>query len=350
MTSVTQPELELSWEDVECFVRPQLVLAKALGNGLDRELLLLIALHKANGLGGYFGATENSYFKFVDEVASPLLGLDFQWQDFDSAEEALTTLKAQTPAAAPVLVPGNIRELYYYEGYKEKDWAHYFIVDEYLDSRELFRVRDNLQLSLDSRSTEYRPFVIPGSQLFGTMRLFAQSHVEGGYLHEDTYYRFPRYWLLRLLPSQQLLQAGSGADERERATRLVRYFVRFVSESLSDKAQRSDQDLDQLDRALSGGGARATRFLLMATNQRALYVRLVLHALALLAPERHALVAPRVRKVMGEKNSLQTMALVKLHRSGPPDVKDRQQLLAKLSGLIADVDRCLLQEAGQAVG
>jgi hypothetical protein len=296
MAAATQPELELSWEDVECFVRPQLVLAKDLRDGLDRELLLLVALHKANGYGGYFRADESSYFKFVDEVAAPLLGTDFQWQYFDSAEEALVALKGQTPAAAPVLVPGNIRELYYYEGYQQKDWAHYFIVDEYVASRDLFRVRDNLQMSLDSRSTEYRPFVIPGNLLFGTMRLFGQSHV-----------------------------------------------------AVSGRATRSDQDLDQLDRALTGGDSRTVRFMLMAANQRALYVRILLHALALLSPDRHALAAPQLRKLLGEKNALQTSALVKLHRSGALDIHDRQRLLVKLSDLVADVDRRLLQEAEQAL-
>ncbi len=329
-------DLALTWEEVECFIRPQCVLADSLAEGWGSRLLFLVSLHRANGYKDCFNSVPDGYFNFCDDVLSTRLPLSFERHIFVDASEGFEFLRSRAMDAEPLLVPVNIRELYYYEGYLKKDWAHYFIVDGFDSELRLFRIRDNLHLSMDSRSTEYREFALPEDALRQAMLSFQRSHLRGGTLHADAYNRFDRYWLMSLECDDERITecdvpAGIVAD--------------YLHHMERNPHSRCDLDVWHLEQAMASGLPAETRFLLMASNQRNLYIKLLMTTYDALWPGAQEDIRQRVKGLLATKNAKQTVALVRLHRKDIPNTDVAKSLLVDLRQAHADIDAALVQHA-----
>ena len=96
---------------------------------------------------------------------------------------------------------------------------------------------------------------------------------------------------------------------------------------------------------MASGLPAETRFLLMASNQRNLYIKLLMTTYDALWPGAQEDIRQRVKGLLATKNAKQTVALVRLHRKDIPNTDVAKSLLVDLRQAHADIDAALVQHA-----
>lgn len=79
----------------------------------------------------------------------------------------------------PVIVPGNLRELYYSNFYNKADWTHSFLVYEYDEDNGLYRVFDSTQRHDEAGHKLYK-FVVPKDVLYKMFKSFNEHIYKEG--------------------------------------------------------------------------------------------------------------------------------------------------------------------------
>ncbi|AIQ63687.1 hypothetical protein PSTEL_11945 [Paenibacillus stellifer] len=134
-----------------CFEKPFGIAVEGLASGhssLFYMYLKLLTTHECL-------ITDYDLYDLCSEIL-PKLG--FRLNLFRECDPILL-IEEQIAAGRPVLVPGNLRELYYSSHFDATDWPHMFLITGYDKEHELFSVIDGTQ----KRSNEhnYEEFVIP---------------------------------------------------------------------------------------------------------------------------------------------------------------------------------------------
>jgi hypothetical protein len=138
---------------ISCYEKPLGIAVEALQPGYGRMFYVWLKLMRA-----YHNVSDNSdcVFRYAREIL-PRFGLNLN--TFNLPGDLLAWIKDEIDQRHPVLVPGNLRELFYSYHYKTTDWEHLFLISGYDDEKEIFFVLDGCQKS--SEEFRYEPFVIP---------------------------------------------------------------------------------------------------------------------------------------------------------------------------------------------
>lgn len=317
-----------SWEEVECFIRPQSVIANLYKPGLGTCLLLLSSLYRSNGYEGYFQSEDKLAIPFSKNVLSKHLPLEYNWFEYTSYEGALNSLIENN--SGTTIVPANIKSLPYYEGYNEVDWAHYFLVERYIKDKDIFLINDNLHLGLDSKSKEYRPFVLEANKLNEMMKLYEESHVAGGYLYQNAYYKFSRYWNLNMQYDPNRDDSEETIDHNTLLELFLTIYRKYVSNT-------RPAELFYLTRLFEERHESDLRHYLMSVNQRSLYIKIIKKAL-----EQRAYFKSSERTdvdyLISENNALHTMLMIKLHRKLSISREEVEDCIYKVNTIIRKID------------
>ncbi len=273
---------QFSWEDVDCFIRPQMLRCNQLLPGAGNLLLFNYSFYRTHLVAPYFSYPDFRYFDFLSAVFSNAVPFKFQnyeYSDLTDLSEKLTDYHANTIFETPVIVPANVRDLFYYQGYQQQDWAHYFIVTGYNPDTELFSVFDNLHLQADSKGTEYGEFTFPATLLFSCIDRFIHSHCRDGVCHEESLYKFPKLWSLAIESrDNDLIGWGPVRFARQIMSDWLR-----LSEELAD-GSLPGQDLEavfcQLFMQQSEQLTTLTNHYLMTSNFRLAMYRVLLWSIA----------------------------------------------------------------------
>ena len=150
----------------------------------------------------------------------------------------------------PVLVPGNLFELYYTDHYKSNDWPHLFLVNGYDTDNDLFYILDYMQNAGTSENqayVAYEKFVIRGDDLVSLNNSFKHFSEDTSIKHFKKQETFS-YINKREIISDflQLLKNRSNKQQ-------------FIEKSLSEKIKTllisntdtTDKNLNDLFHALS---------------------------------------------------------------------------------------------------
>jgi hypothetical protein len=121
-----------------------------------------------------FGKKELHFGENIDDYIFRQLGLKYVEQNVNNRlKDAVRPL---IDAQTPVLVPGNLFELYYSVRYKSSNWPHTFLVNGYDSDNDLFYILDYIQ-SMDMKEyladVAYERFAIRGDDLESAYQSFS---------------------------------------------------------------------------------------------------------------------------------------------------------------------------------
>lgn len=194
LLSNPRPPVEFTWEEVNCFLRPQAMLCDGVAPGTGLLLLCLESLYQASGAGGFFGFPGLGHFAFADAVFTPLAGVGLD-RTFVHERGAVLDALAESARGEPVLVPANCRHLPYFKGHGREDKLHFFIVTGADAAGDPFQVLDYLHVHEDNHSLEYAPTTLSREMMGRVTGDYWDRWVGVAPLTADMDERF---WLLRV--------------------------------------------------------------------------------------------------------------------------------------------------------
>lgn len=103
-------------------------------------------------------------FDFDIEIIKDFFGLKIKKQYLDNSNTFFEYIEKQTEINNPVIVPINLREIYYSDFYLERDWEHPFVIRGFDRDKKLFYILDSTHLKSDSQ--QEREFSIGYSDLY----------------------------------------------------------------------------------------------------------------------------------------------------------------------------------------
>lgn len=275
-------ELELGWNEVGCFLRPQSMLCDALGNGYGLAFLLLYSFYRCTNRDGYFIESAKQHFAFAQTVFEGFSGISFHVDRIGNEDEIPGAIVRALEHGGPVLVPGNIRLLPYYAGHGGDDQPHYFIVTGFDASTRNVMLCDNLHETGEATHARYSPHVL-SMDLFSTVaRAYHRAYVARP---RDTPHGESSFWVLRIA-------AGPGFRKETELSILDRLLSKCGALL---RAHAPGDTLSRVDRrhlaALRAAHAskeqerfeRLVHAYLKEANMAALHVKLAIHALQRLA-------------------------------------------------------------------
>lgn len=208
-------------KEIDCFTKPHALAIESLApnKGLYDSYLYYLALSKSYGFCHKFEEGQNWAFD-VHPYVSNLLGFNYKGQICNNASELKNFIKSSIDAGQPVIVPGNLKKLFYSWAYKKMDGLHIFLVKGYNEELDLYSIQDcmqNFELIPDFNKTSgnYTSFLIPMDTLIDCW----QS------LHEfDEFYYLGSYYLDKAFTIEKS-DAPYLASNKEK----LKYFSDFAS-------------------------------------------------------------------------------------------------------------------------
>jgi hypothetical protein len=133
--------VDFSWKQVNCFIRPQLVLLENYRAGCGSKALYLYSLLKRCGLTDAFDSDKEDFIAFLKEQVKPFAGVNFTLVDV-SGEQTLASLLTGDGTFALVL--GDIYFDPLAKEYGRNKQSHMFIVTSYDQQHSSYSVVDNM--------------------------------------------------------------------------------------------------------------------------------------------------------------------------------------------------------------
>jgi len=162
--------IEFRWDEVDCFLRPQTLICNNLLQGCGSVFLFLTLAFRSHGIQDFF--TEKSYFVFLKEIIEYKIPLKFEIKYFEEVNSIFESLVQDTTQNKTLIIPSNIKNYEFFKYYRQKDWEHYFIINNADLTRSLFFIRDHLHLDDKNTHTQYENFNMP----FSTMKSILQDY------------------------------------------------------------------------------------------------------------------------------------------------------------------------------
>lgn len=147
-----------SFEFVNCFERPVAIALEDERPGLGSLFLMYNALAMSYHDQQYIHHNGFFYSSVNKELKIDIKKNQVRKNIVEKIAEILQKEKC-------VLVPGNLKKLYYSEHYQQNDWKHLFLVTGYDQVSHLFHMLDNEQQSYMDENIFYTRFVIPSLNL-----------------------------------------------------------------------------------------------------------------------------------------------------------------------------------------
>ena len=176
---IKDSENKYSLDKVGCFERPTALILGALGSDDASFYLMFRKLFQVYTLD-----IEQHSDYHLDEKSSDVwifdrLGLTRKWAAGPLKDAVAELIASQTP----VLVPGNLREIYFSDHYKSGDWPHLFLVNGYDGDNELFYVLDYIQNKnvselMTNTSVPYDKCILRADDLEAAYRAYTCFHAD----------------------------------------------------------------------------------------------------------------------------------------------------------------------------
>ncbi|MDI9216410.1 hypothetical protein [Clostridium tertium] len=154
------------FDRINCFEKPIGIALDSFGENYSGYYYMLIKLIQSYNIKGYMIKNNKN---FDMDITKKLLEDVFEIKlNNKTGDSIYSIIKEQIDRNNPVLVPANLKGLFYSKYYKESDWPHLFLIKGYNENHELYNIMDYLHLSSDEGT--YRDFFISFSvmdELFG---------------------------------------------------------------------------------------------------------------------------------------------------------------------------------------
>ncbi|WP_147355717.1 hypothetical protein [Cohnella faecalis] len=132
-----------------------------------------------------------THFNNLNSEVFRLLGIQLHFHSFDKNIDTL--IREKIKLKQPVLVFGNMRELYYSNHYKKLDWIHLFLINGYDEERDIYSILDNTQKKNESHKLDefiltaemMRTLAFSSKETFGTTSVLSCERVQQ---HSDSVY------------------------------------------------------------------------------------------------------------------------------------------------------------------
>lgn len=141
LSNLNQCNIPYSLETVDCFERAFSICLDSLKPGYANIFLLLNAYDKC--YGPLFGHEDDIFMqkiKFIDYYMN--IGV----QKIITSKNIISILEYFLSQNCPVIVPINLRYLFYSDKYLEEDWPHPFIIKGFNSKKKIFYILDNTQM------------------------------------------------------------------------------------------------------------------------------------------------------------------------------------------------------------
>lgn len=125
---------EFQFDQINCYERPAAIVYHYTNPGIENLYLMYRKLRETYQIH----IDSNELANLESELGIRCIKLYAK----DSLIESITQLLNQ---GYPVLVPGNLKYLYYTNHYKKEDWGHIFLIRGYDETREIFYILDSMQ-------------------------------------------------------------------------------------------------------------------------------------------------------------------------------------------------------------
>lgn len=148
---------EYTLEQVNCIEDTIRVALETYGEICGIIYLMYIKLQYCYNLSDYVSKKKYSLIGIIEKVLDRELGIKIYRKDTDNFYATIENLINEQN---PVLILGNLRELFYSEHYMESDWTHLFYIKGYDSIKRLFYIMDSAQFRSNGIQNYYE-FVIP---------------------------------------------------------------------------------------------------------------------------------------------------------------------------------------------
>lgn len=181
ISGIVENKDKYPWEQLGCFYRPFAILFESFSMGYFDIFLFYTSYYNSFSADGQFSnifeedkTCKQSFFNFYENVLKDRLGLYINLIEFWTEEEMHLKIREELDSGAPVLVPIDLIELSYNQGYKQESHMHFFIMKGYNNSKEIYYILDNMHLEGGS-STIYKDFTLKYKDLYGMMQAYFKN-------------------------------------------------------------------------------------------------------------------------------------------------------------------------------
>ncbi|HEX2925007.1 MAG TPA: hypothetical protein VHP38_01910, partial [Ruminiclostridium sp.] len=143
--------------EVDCFTKPHALIMDSHIQGLYDTYIYYVGLMKSYGFSHNFKEGEEWSFE-VYSYAARKLGFDCCFHYCETLDEFRRLVSDKLDSGIPLIVPGNLKALYYTWAYGRTDAMHLFLVKGYEKDLNLYSIQDNMHIM--SRSVPDDFFII----------------------------------------------------------------------------------------------------------------------------------------------------------------------------------------------
>lgn len=194
------------FDSVNCFQRPAALVYKYKKRGSERLYLMYCKLFDAFSIDAERSELKN----YEHEIGIRCVNIGINSKE--EFEQKITNLINK---GYPVLVPGNLKALFYSKYYKIRDWGHLLLIKGYDKERQLYMILDNIHLENKNSAPKLSDFYIRYDDLY------------------DFFYQFNDYYGHNIYYMEEVTEQQV-VNERDR---IVQY-LRLLSDTINKKKYR----------------------------------------------------------------------------------------------------------------
>ncbi len=191
----------LTWDELNCFIRPQVLICERVQPGAGWILLFLTSLYKSYSVQGCFTDADKGYFHFLTKVFNGLTCVNGQLTRFRDKNDIIKTINSRLSAQHDIIVPGNLNALFYSEFYKREDRGHYFLLTGRDSTTNSYTLLDHLHLQPQGKSTSYLPTSIESDALNALICAYWDVFCGGQGRGASSFHGCTDFWVLEFTHS-----------------------------------------------------------------------------------------------------------------------------------------------------
>lgn len=174
---------EYSYDQINCFEKPVGIILNNFCQTSGNLFYMYVSLLKGYKINKprHQGLRSSGEMTAIIHILKDIFNIDLNQASL--TEELHNPLMSRLSSQNPVLVPGNLKELYYSNFYKTENWPHLFLLKGFDFEKSIYYILDSVQLRTDTGT--YKDFVIEYSKL---ERVF-KSYVETYDVNDFYYFR-----------------------------------------------------------------------------------------------------------------------------------------------------------------
>jgi len=195
-TDIEKKVIDFNHEELNCFLRAQAEVCRKYGEWYDLIFIFMTSLHKAYDINGYYYTPGKKHFDFLKDHFETFSNIEFEIEYIPGESEVLSTIERKLEKYKDIIVPINLKGLYYSEHYNKNDWAHFLIVNSY--ENNILKIYDHLHLDNFSNHIKYSSFVLSEDIFDNVKEKYWRSHVSNDDICSNTFHGDSRYWVLNI--------------------------------------------------------------------------------------------------------------------------------------------------------